>query len=99
GTLAPIVDDPRKVNLGEPLLSTLRALSGLCSVGLISGRDRADLQRRVDIEGLLYAGNHGLDISGPGYQKVLPEAEAAVPEIERATERLSTALESIRGVI
>lgn len=99
GTLAAIVEDPRKVTLDDPISSTLRTLSGLCTLGLISGRDRSDLQKRVGIEGILYAGSHGLDIGGPGYEKILPEAEAAVPEIERATQRLSQALESIHGVI
>lgn len=99
GTLAPIVEDPRQVKLGDEVSATLRELSGLCTLGLISGRDRQDLQQRVNIEGILYAGSHGLDIAGPGYEKVLPEAEAAVPEIERASQRLRQALESIPGVI
>lgn len=99
GTLAPIVEDPRHVKLSDSVISTLRSLSGLCTLGLISGRDRMDLQERVGIDGLLYAGNHGLDIAGPGYEKSLPEAEAAVPQIERATERLREALETIPGAI
>lgn len=99
GTLAPIVEDPRRVTLSDAVSSALRSLSGLCTLGLISGRDRSDLQKRVGVEGILYAGSHGLDIAGPGYEKTLPEAEAAVPEIERASQRLSQALESIPGVI
>ncbi len=44
------------------------------SLALISGRERADLEARVGIPGLIYSGNHGLEISGPGFSFVEPTA-------------------------
>jgi trehalose 6-phosphate phosphatase len=99
GTLTPIVDDPRKVAISDSLRAVLKSLTGACTLGIISGRDRQDLEARVAVEGILYAGNHGLDIAGPGYQKSLPEAEAAVADVERAETRLRKALEGLAGVI
>lgn len=99
GTLTPIVEEPRKADLEKSMLQTLRSLVGVCTVGVISGRDRKDLESRVGIEGILYAGSHGVDIAGPGYQKSLPEAEAAIPEVDDAERRLREALEGIPGVI
>ena len=43
-------------------------------VAIVSGRERSDLQARVGIPGLVYAGNHGLEISGPGLVFVEPMA-------------------------
>lgn len=99
GTLAPIVDDPRTVEVGESMSNTLRALAKVCTLGIISGRDRQDLEDRINIDGIVYAGSHGLDIAGPGFQKVLPEAEAAISEVDSAEVRLRDALEGISGVI
>ncbi len=38
-------------------------------VAIISGRQLDDLQRKVGVEGLTYAGNHGLEIKHPDNQK------------------------------
>lgn len=99
GTLTPIVDHPGKAAISNAMLETVKSLAAVCTVGIISGRDRKDLESRVGIEGILYAGSHGLDIAGPGYQKSLPEAEAAIPDVDRAEIRLREALEGISGVI
>ncbi|MEX1034146.1 MAG: trehalose-phosphatase [Cellvibrionaceae bacterium] len=99
GTLAPLVDDPREAVISEAMLETVKSLTGSCTLGIISGRDREDLQARVAIEGILYAGSHGLDIAGPGYQTSLPEAEAAIPEVDSAENRLREALEAVPGVV
>ncbi|MCW8194884.1 trehalose-phosphatase [Proteobacteria bacterium 005FR1] len=99
GTLTPIVEIPAKAELGQSMRETVRSLVGICTVGIISGRDRKDLEARIGIEGILYAGSHGLDIAGPGYEKSLPEAEAAIPEVDNAERRLREALEGISGVI
>jgi trehalose 6-phosphate phosphatase len=67
GTLAPIVErpedaavDPRAV----PLLERLADRYAL--VGCISGRTTEEAKRLVGIEGLGYAGNHGLEVLLPG---------------------------------
>src|SRR5258708_23068160 len=69
GTLAPFVPDPGDAFLPPAIDRTLRDLAGHDSLALaiVSGRDRADLQGRVGIPGVIYAGNHGLDISGSGF--------------------------------
>lgn len=99
GTLTSTVEDPRQVSVSGELVETLRSLASHCVVGVISGRDREDLQSRLGVESLLYAGSHGLDIAGPGYQKIRPDAEAAIPDVERAEARLRDAVEGISGVL
>lgn len=98
GTLTSMPEDPRQVSVSEGIVDSIRKLSRGCTLGVISGRDREDLQSRLQVEGILYAGSHGLDIAGPGYQKIRPDAEAAIPEVEEAEIRLREALEGISGV-
>src|SRR5262249_22807685 len=67
------------------------------SLAILSGRERADLQARVGIPGLIYAGNHGLEISGPGFLFVEPMASSCQPELQALAEDLASPLQSIPG--
>jgi trehalose 6-phosphate phosphatase len=66
GTLAPIVNDPGDACLAPEVRTTLAALAARSDtlVAFISGRELADLRLRVGIANAIYAGNHGLEISG-----------------------------------
>ncbi|MFN3476614.1 MAG: trehalose-phosphatase [Candidatus Methylomirabilales bacterium] len=100
GTLAPMVRDPEKARLPPSrlrLLDTLRQKPGV-ALGIISGRTLADLKKRVPLEGVYYAGNHGLEIEGPDLKFRHPEAEAARPDLERIREELTLRLWDIPGV-
>ena len=99
GTLSPIVDDPAAASLPEATRREIEALAARCPVAVISGRDREDVARRVGIDTLLYAGNHGFDIAGRGQRKVLPEAEATLPDVARVEAELRRRLEDGDGVI
>lgn len=76
GTLTPYVEDPATASLGPPVQRVLRSLASHqhVSLAIISGRNRADVQARVGIPDLIYAGNHGLEINGPGCFFVEPTA-------------------------
>ncbi len=69
GVLAPIVARPSLSAVPETSLRALRALAQrYLLVACVSGRALADLRRLVPVPGLLYAGNHGLELddgSGP----------------------------------
>src|SRR5260370_27102349 len=67
GTLAPIVNDPADAWLAPAVRSSLAALAARDDtlVAVVSGRAVADLRPRVGIASAIYAGNHGLEISGP----------------------------------
>src|SRR5688572_9669020 len=82
GTLAPIVDQPEEATLPSQvrrLLGKLQALPGV-TVAVISGRAVCDLRTRVGIDGVLYAGNHGLEIDAPGILWSSAEARDHRPE-------------------
>jgi trehalose-phosphatase len=67
GTLTPIVRDPAEAWLAQPAREDLRVLaaSDRLVVGIVSGRRLDDLRLRVGLPSIIYAGCHGLEISGP----------------------------------
>ncbi len=67
GTLAPIVPRPEQAAVpaeATELLTRLSERYGL--VGCISGRRAEEARRLVGVEGIAYAGNHGLELLLPG---------------------------------
>jgi len=101
GTLTPIVDRPRDAVLSpavRDMLSSLARKSDF-SVGIISGRSLAELKYMTAIEGIYYAGNHGLEIEGPALDYISPDAEYAKAMIKDLAGQLAAALENIAGVI
>ena len=70
GTLVPIRDDPMACRLpdeGRDLLGRIAAHPN-AAAAIVSGRDLPDLRPRVGVDGLAYAGNHGLEIRGVGFE-------------------------------
>jgi trehalose 6-phosphate phosphatase len=101
GTLTPIVGRPADAKLSASVRQKLVALSQKpdFSVGVISGRELSELKSLVGIEGIYYAGNHGLEIEGPGLNYINPEAAKARSLMQELAARLAEALENISGVI
>jgi trehalose 6-phosphate synthase/phosphatase len=100
GTLAPIAPSPELAVLPEPVRETLRDLvRRKALVGIVSGRSLDDIQRRVGLPGLVYAGNHGLEIAIDGSLWTVPEAAAARETLAEVCRRLQERLRGIPGVI
>ena len=101
GTLAPIAPRPELAILPP---ETRQAVSRLnrrerYTVGLVSGRGLADLMAMVDLPGLIYAGNHGLEIQGPAWDFIHPAAAEWRPELERLANALQERLGGYAGVL
>lgn len=66
GTLTPLVDNPQEAHLPSEIRELLRKLKDAprCKIVIASGRKLEDLKKRVGLEGVLYVGNHGLEIEG-----------------------------------
>jgi alpha,alpha-trehalase len=100
GTLTPIVERPELAVLSDEMRATITELARLCTVAVISGRDRADVQTLVGLDELVYAGSHGFDIAGPEGLSIQREQGADyLPALTRAHERLREALGGIEGVL
>jgi len=99
GTLTPIVQRPNLAKLAPSMKNILLQLSKKYHLALISGREREDLINQVGILDIFYAGNHGLDISGPGISMTFPLVKKYLPIIENISHHLDQALSLIPGVI
>lgn len=100
GTLTPIVARPDLALLSEETRAILRGLARVATVAIISGRDLADVRALVGLDGLIYAGSHGFDISGPRDLRLRHE-EGVVFEsaIQQAAEKLRAAVGGIEGAL
>ena len=101
GTLTPIVSRPEEAVLSPGVREKLGALAQkpAFSIGIISGRSLAETEAMVGIEGIYYAGNHGLEIAGPGLKFTNAAAEAARATIKDLVRQLSAKLGGIVGII
>lgn len=96
GTLTPIVSQPEDASLSDSMRQTLRALAARMALAILSGRDLADVRRRVDIDGIVYAGGHGFDIAGPrGLRTQM--GRQFLPKLDTAEKELHEALAGISG--
>lgn len=71
GTLAPIAPHPDLATLSPEIKNVLFKLSNHSDVyvAIISGRNVDNVKKMVGIEGITYAGNHGLEILHPDGSK------------------------------
>lgn len=101
GTLAPIAENPWLARMPTSTRSTLETLARHpdCTVGVISGRALEDVRAQVGIDGLVYAGNHGLDIRGAGLQFDEMTAIGLKGEIEVAVAEMKALLGRMDGVL
>ena len=101
GTLTPIVDRPELAVLDPGTKGLLAGLSrdDKFILGIISGRSLDDVRGRVGVSGLVYAGNHGLEIQGPGLDFTHSVAEELRDTQGRIYARLREELADVPGVI
>jgi trehalose 6-phosphate phosphatase len=99
GTLVPIQDHPDQVWPTKRLHQLLAQLSasGDLVVAVLSGRALSDLRKRLDLPGIVYSGNHGLEIQGPGWSHVEPLAAQRAPALAELGRRLDRALSACPG--
>jgi trehalose-phosphatase len=97
GTLSPIAPRPELAILPQETREVVRRLSERYPVAILSGRGREDVASMVGLDGIAYAGSHGYDIAGPGFQHEVGEG---IPEtIDSAAAELSRELSGLEGVI
>lgn len=99
GTLAPIAPRPELVVLDARVKESLKMLSVKTQhvVGIISGRGLGDLRQMVDIDGILYAGNHGFEVEGPGITYVNPAAIMSRKVMGSVAQTLVRELKAVPG--
>ncbi len=100
GTLTPIVDTPGQAVLSEEMRGTVRRLGDRCVTAVVSGRARQDVQERVRLDNLFYAGTHGFDIVGPAGSGIHHQVgQEFLPSMEELHQRLRGALAHVPGLL
>ena len=94
GTLTPIVDDPAKARLPGATRAAIERLAARTPVAIVSGRDLDDVCSLVAVEGIWYAGSHGLELRDPDGRRI-EQAEDYLPALESAEAACREALREV----
>ncbi|XP_058225642.1 probable trehalose-phosphate phosphatase C isoform X1 [Rhododendron vialii] len=65
GTLSDIVENPEKAFMTNKMRMAVREVASCFPTAIISGRSRDKVYDFVELDGVYYAGSHGLDIAAP----------------------------------
>lgn len=100
GTLAPIVSNPNNAVMSDRTRDVILKLSKKIKVALVSGRDRADVENKVGLSNLIYAGSHGFDIKGPeNLFMETPGGDEVLFFLDQAEQNLKQVLKEVEGAI
>ncbi len=100
GTLTDIRDRPGLAVLSDDARQILLKIARDKSffLGIITGRSLRQIKKLVNIPGILYAANHGIELEGPGIHFRSSEAKKARCNLWNVYMRLFTSLRHIEGV-
>jgi len=101
GTLVPITADPAESRLDPDTAEILQLISRQegATTTVISGRAVEDLYARIRLAGLIYAGNHGLEVFGRSLRFVEPQAWERRDALARLCEKVADELSPIPGAV
>jgi trehalose-phosphatase len=98
GVLAPIRRRPDRVRLGTRMRSTLLAFRRTGTLlGIVSGRNLADVRARVGIPGIWYVGCHGYEFENPAGRVSVLVTPAEAARLARAC-RIVPRLRHLAGI-
>lgn len=98
GTLTPIVARPELAILTPAMESALARLTRRCVVGVISGRDLADVSAAVPTDGIWLAGSHGFQLRTPGGRhEELPAGRDHLAVLAAAADELEPLVAKVPG--
>jgi len=102
GTLTDIASTPEAAVLPGETRELLLRLAGLdmCRMAVISGRSIGDIKNKVGVDGIVYAGNHGLEVEGPGIKRSIAVSQSekdCIKEVKAELENIVLGFEG--GVI
>jgi trehalose-phosphatase len=101
GTLAPIAESPVLATLSNENKDLLKKISEEpdCGLAIISGRSLNDIKDTVGLKGIIYAGNHGLEIDGPNIKFENQISSRLKSIIKNIYEEMVGKFSKIKGVL
>jgi len=96
GTISTIMARPEDAFVVPRARQALTGLrSYLALVAVITGRSVADARQLVDVDGLTYIGNHGLEVWRDDHPETLPEALPWVPRVTAVLAEVAASLDPV----
>ena len=99
GTLTRITGRPEDACMSYQVRELMRALAARYPLAIISGRSLADIRSKVGMEGIVYAGNHGLEVHSPLFTMTYDIGRQAREELEGLRAAFRALAEKFKGVI
>jgi trehalose 6-phosphate synthase/phosphatase len=99
GTLAPIAESPDRAVIPHTTYSLVAKLAQRVPVAIVSGRSVEDIQKRLAIDGVVYAGNHGAEVRSGDKTLVSGRSDQVRVLLEEMLGRLQRALAPFKGVL
>ncbi|MCM8792694.1 MAG: trehalose-phosphatase [Candidatus Omnitrophica bacterium] len=101
GTLTNIAKTPQEAVLSKKVKSILKSLvSGLnYKIVIISGRSLNDIIKIIGLKGIIYVGNHGLQIKGPGIRFLVHISQGYRRLLKVIKKKLNDELSLYKGVL
>ncbi len=99
GTLAPIADTPDEAVIPQKTKSLLGLLSQKknYSTAIISGRAMGEIKKIIGLKNIIYSGNHGFQIEGPGIKRELAVPRGYKKILQRIKVELKKNLSGVKG--
>lgn len=100
GTLAPIAQKPQDAAISSETREVLVRISKECKVqvAVISGRALRDIKQVVAVDGIIYAGNHGMEMEGLDFKFEYPLPREYRDHLKQISNILHQNLAGIEGV-
>jgi trehalose-phosphatase len=100
GTLAPIAQKPQDAAISAETREVLVRISKECKlqVAVISGRALRDIKQVVAVDGIIYAGNHGMEMEGLDFKFEYPLPRGYRDNLKQIRDTLHQNLAGIEGV-
>src|SRR3989338_5160581 len=101
GTLTPIRKTPAQANISAETKKVLQRLSKnpCINVAIISGRSLKYIKKIVGLSGIIYVGNHGLEIEGPKIKFRCPVSPAYMDLLVRIKKVLAERFSGIKAIL
>jgi trehalose-phosphatase len=101
GTVIPIRDKPGHAIISKRVKRLLRALSKTpqCKLAIISGRSLENISRVIGLDNIIYGGNHGLELKGPGIRFKSPVSEKHKAVLQGINRKLHNKLRPIKSAL
>jgi trehalose 6-phosphate synthase/phosphatase len=96
GTITPLREHPSKATMSREMRKVLESCveRNDTDVAVVSGRSLADVAKMVNHPDVIYAGNHGLEIEGPGLEAFHHED---LVHYRRRADALATELKAVEA--